>query len=370
MTGIMTDLSDLSMLISGLRRKIVEVRRKWITVAMLLAKAALIGPCVLLALDLKLLNSKHSSKEANMSTTLPSTEKATRATFSANDHRTEKPESAVAARPKHFLLASDFDQTLSFNDTGVELSEMLGLPDFERRVAGLANSHLVQQGGELTYLLLHDPDYRQVRPEHLVEAGKRIRLKRNLAPLMELLMEGIDGHRFTFFVVSASPEEVVRSALEGIVPPENIIGTQLNFHPQSGEITSVSQLTAGYGKVTVLTELQERLGVPWDRVVYMGDGSSDVHVMLHVNSCDGYTIAVSENRHLAQIARRTVLSDNAFSVLVPILEDVVGWKERAKIRELFEAYGLDVQGWEKTQVDRLTILPTYSVSTSTEVHCE
>ena len=75
-------------------------------------------------------------------------------------------------------------------------------------------------------------------------------------------------------------------------------------------------------------------------------------------------------RHLVQIARRTVLSDNAFSVLVPILEDVVGWKDRARIRELFEEYGLDVQGWERTQVDRLTILPTKFGSFSTELHCE
>ncbi|TWU20313.1 haloacid dehalogenase-like hydrolase [Novipirellula galeiformis] len=261
------------------------------------------------------------------------------------------------SRRKHYLIASDFDQTLSFNDTGVELSEMLGLSDFESKVSGLANSHLVQQGGELTYLLLHDPDYRQVRRDHLWEAGKRIRLKKNLAPLMELLQQGIDGHRFTFYVVSASPEEVVRSALEGIVPPERILGTRLNYHPETGEITSVSKLTAGYGKVTVMDELQEQLGIPWDRIVYVGDGSSDVHVMLHVNRCDGYTIAVSENKHLAPIARRTVLSDNAFSVLIPMLEDVIGWTDRAKVRELFDKHGLDVQGWEKTQVDRMAIVP-------------
>ncbi|WP_372719594.1 HAD-IB family phosphatase [Novipirellula sp.] len=272
------------------------------------------------------------------------------------------------SRRKHYLIASDFDQTLSFNDTGVELSAMLGLADFEAKVKGLANSHLVQQGGELTYLLLHDPDYRQVRREHLWEAGKRIRLKKNLAPLMELLQQGIDGHRFTFYVVSASPEEVVRSALEGIVPPERIFGTRLNYHPETGEITSVSKLTAGYGKVTVLDKLQEQLGIPWDRIVYLGDGSSDVHVMLHLNRCDGYTIAVSENTHLAPIARRTVLSDNAFSVLIPILEDVIGWTDRSQIRELFEQHGLDVQGWEKSQVDRLAIVATVNETASAPLH--
>jgi hypothetical protein len=77
---------------------------------------------------------------------------------------------------KHYLLASDFDQTLSFNDSGIILSELLGASGFREKVAGLSRIHLVQQGGELAYLLLHDPEYRRVRREHLVETGKRIRL--------------------------------------------------------------------------------------------------------------------------------------------------------------------------------------------------
>src|SRR5580704_4525547 len=44
---------------------------------------------------------------------------------------------------KHYLLASDFDQTLSFNDSGHVLSEMLGVTDFEHKVTGLARSNLV-----------------------------------------------------------------------------------------------------------------------------------------------------------------------------------------------------------------------------------
>ena len=31
---------------------------------------------------------------------------------------------------KHYLLVSDFDQTLSFNDSGLALSEMLGIDGF------------------------------------------------------------------------------------------------------------------------------------------------------------------------------------------------------------------------------------------------
>src|SRR5438270_7862505 len=80
---------------------------------------------------------------------------------------------------KHFLFASDFDKTLSFNDSGYVLSEMLGIPveEFERKAKGMAKLNLVQQGAELAYLLLHDPQFRGVRRDQLREVGKRIRLK-------------------------------------------------------------------------------------------------------------------------------------------------------------------------------------------------
>ena len=49
---------------------------------------------------------------------------------------------------REILLVSDFDQTLSFNDSGIVLCEMLGISGFQQRVHGLANIHMVQQGGE------------------------------------------------------------------------------------------------------------------------------------------------------------------------------------------------------------------------------
>src|SRR6185503_18893957 len=107
---------------------------------------------------------------------------------------------------RQYLLVSDFDQTLSFNDSGNVLSELLGLSGFEAKVAGLARVNLVQQGGELAYLLLHDPEYRRVRREHLHEAGRRIRLKHNIGRLVEILQKGIDGYEFSFYVISAAPE--------------------------------------------------------------------------------------------------------------------------------------------------------------------
>ena len=74
---------------------------------------------------------------------------------------------------KQYLLASDFDQTLSFNDSGLVLSELVGIPAkiFEAKVATLAVQNLVQQGGELIYLLLHDPEYRRPRPQRAPGAG-------------------------------------------------------------------------------------------------------------------------------------------------------------------------------------------------------
>ncbi len=266
---------------------------------------------------------------------------------------------------KQYLMASDFDQTLSFNDSGMVLSEIAGIPaqDFEKRVAILSVQNLVQQGGELTYLLLHDPEYRaKVRKEHLVRAGKEARLKKNIRQLSTLLANAIDGHRFDFHVVSASPQEVIESALEDIIEVDHIHGTQL-YYDASGRVESVVRVTAGYGKVAVLDDLQRQFQMGPERIIYVGDGSSDVHVMLHVNRRDGFTIAVSQARYIAPIAKRTVLSDDALSVLIPVLEEIVGW-DTARIRAFFEAQGLLIQEWDRVRSDWITITPSESLNES------
>ena len=259
---------------------------------------------------------------------------------------------------KRFLFASDFDQTLTFNDSGYVLSELVGIPteEFERKAKGMAKLNLVQQGAELAYLLLHDPEFRRrVRREHLYHVGKIIRLKENIEQLYKILENGINGYHFDFYVLSASPVEVIRAALEDIVPEDHIFGTEFRY-TADGEIESIVRATAGYGKVAVLDGLQNDLKIGPDQIVYTGDGSSDVHVMLHVNVRDGFTIAVSEAKHVAHVATRTVLSNNALAVLVPILEDIAGWS-RLRIREFFGSNGLLVQEWERVRTDWLTLRP-------------
>jgi hypothetical protein len=237
---------------------------------------------------------------------------------------------------RHFLVASDFDQTLSFNDSGIVLAERLGVPAFDAKVEGLRRSNLVHQGGELAYLIRHDPEFRSVRREHLVDAGRGVRLKNHIPELVNFLATGIPGFRFSFYVISAAPREVIESALDGIVPREHIFGTEFD-----------------YDEVDVLEGIERRLEISPERTVYVGDGSSDVHVMLHVNNRDGFTIAVSENKLLSRIAQRTVLSDSALSVLVPILRRI-GWRS-AGIRAVFESFGLPLREWERVRTDWLTI---------------
>ncbi len=255
---------------------------------------------------------------------------------------------------KHYLLASDFDQTLSFNDSGIVLSDVLGIPGFREKVLGLSRLNLVQQGAELAYLLAHDPAYRRVKKTDLLEVGRRVRLKRNVELLARVLEQGIDGHRFDFYVISAAPEEVVLAALDGIVRPDHVIGTRFGWNADTAEIESIVRVGAGYGKVAAVEELRLKLAVPREQVVYVGDGQSDIPVMLHVNRGDGFNIAASEAREIAQIAKRTVISDDALSVLVPILEEIVGFGP-SQIRSLFESHGLVIQEWDRVRTDWLTI---------------
>jgi hypothetical protein len=82
--------------------------------------------------------------------------------------------------------------------------------------------------------------------------------------------------------------------------------------------------------------------------------------MLHVNRAEGFTIAASEARDITPIAKRTVVSDDALSVIVPILEEIVGYGS-AEIRALFEGQGFVIEEWDKARTDWLTIRDSASI---------
>jgi hypothetical protein len=62
-----------------------------------------------------------------------------------------------------------------------------------------------------------------------------------------------------------------------------------------------------------------------------------------------------------------VLSENAFSIMVPILDQLLHWRT-GDIRELFESYGLTLNEWEKDRTDRVKIseIPSFDARPEAE----
>ena len=87
-----------------------------------------------------------------------------------------------------------------------------------------------------------------------------MRLRSNIPALVDFLERGVDGYRFSFFVISAAPREVIQSALAGVVAPDHIFGTELDYDAATGEVRSVARVPAGYGKVAVVEELEDAAG--------------------------------------------------------------------------------------------------------------
>ena len=108
-----------------------------------------------------------------------------------------------------------FDQTLTFDDSGYVLSELVGIPtaEFERKAQGMAKLNLVQQGAELSYLLLHDPEFPRSAQAASVRGGQDHPPEREHRIAYQVLKNGVDGYHFDFYVLSASPVEVIQSRL-------------------------------------------------------------------------------------------------------------------------------------------------------------
>ena len=86
-----------------------------------------------------------------------------------------------------YLIASDFDQTLSFNDSGHVLGEIVGIKDLSARLKGFPRPIWCNRVLNWPISCGTDPEFRGVRREHLVDAGKPVRLKENVKLLAEIL---------------------------------------------------------------------------------------------------------------------------------------------------------------------------------------
>jgi len=257
----------------------------------------------------------------------------------------------------YFLFVSDFDKTLSFDDGGYLLSESLGISrdQFDKKVKTIADKYFVQQGAELSYLIDCDPDYKgKVRKDDFIKVGKNIQLKNHIKELIKILKKGIAQARFKFYINSAAPKEMIISALKGIIADQQIFGTEFNFN-EKGFIRSIKNVNAGYGKVRTIDLLHQKEMIPYDRIMYVGDGVSDINVMLHLRSLDGYPISASKSDYLGHIARRSVISDDALAYLIPVIEDILNL-DIQEIRKFFLERNLVIQDWKRAKVDWITII--------------
>ncbi|MFC1570595.1 HAD-IB family phosphatase [Candidatus Omnitrophota bacterium] len=256
---------------------------------------------------------------------------------------------------KKILFVSDFDKTLSTGDVGYILSEKLGVSaeEFDYKIEEIKRRNIVQLGGELAHLIIRDPDYvGKVTKDLLYEVGEEIELKKGVPELMKILSEGIDNCQFSTYIVSAAPEECIEKAVGNIFPIKNIYGT--SFIYKNGVVQDVERTNAGHAKVSTLDMLKQKENVTRYSIIYVGDGSSDVHVMLHVKSYQGYTITVSPAPYMGHICRRSVLSDNVLSILVPILQDLFKYDE-GKVRKFFEDRKHVILEWNRADTEWLDI---------------
>lgn len=253
---------------------------------------------------------------------------------------------------KRYLFISDFDKTLSVDDAGVILSAKLGLStnDFLAKIEDVKKKNITQLGGELAYLIVNDPAYKgRVSRDLLYQAGKETKLKKNVPDLVNILSDGFDDRVFCFYVLSAAPQEIAQKSLEGILPSDHIFGTKFIFD-QNDIAVDIERTGAGHAKVATLDMLKTKEKIPRHRIIYVGDGASDVHVMLHVLSYKGYTISVSLSPYMGHICRRTIVSENALSVLIPILEDILKCEE-GQVRKFFEERHHTIQEWDKAKTE-------------------
>lgn len=257
---------------------------------------------------------------------------------------------------KKFLIASDFDFTLSRNETGQLLSQHIGVNRYmyKEKIAKLRKENIVQIGGELGYLITNDDDYiGKVTKNVLNEACKNINLKDDVKQFIDIIRNGIDNNHFSFHVISAGPEIMVEKALKGVLPPTNIFATRFKFDEKE-TVTGIERGSGGQAKVDILNEIIEKEEIPRDRVIYIGDGSSDFNVMLHVSAYGGYPIAVRFKNYIGHISKKTIVSQSALAVLIPILQDILKYDSN-KITDFFAKIQRPLTRRDKVDVEFISL---------------
>lgn len=225
----------------------------------------------------------------------------------------------------HYLIATDFERTLSLTDADQLLGELLQNTAFLDR--GRPESVLVQPLPEMLDLLLV-PEFRAVRREMLKETGQRVRLRSHLREFLDFLAQGVDDCCFTVCVLAGAPAELVRAALAGIVPEQNVYGIEAD------------ELSTRLDRVALIEALESRFQTRPDHTIYVGDGGSDEQVVSHVNQRGGMTISFAPAAGPG--ARHQLSSNSTLSALGPILEQM-GW-DTDRIRAHLEQVGVERVG--------------------------
>ena len=134
---------------------------------------------------------------------------------------------------KRFVLASDFDQTLSFNDSGYVLGELLGIPRVRVRAQdprAWPSSTWCSKEASSPTCCCTILSFARCVVNIFTRLASCVRLKPNIDSLYKFLSNEVEGFHFDFYVISAGPVEIIRSALEGIIPPDHIFGTEFEFN--------------------------------------------------------------------------------------------------------------------------------------------
>ena len=219
----------------------------------------------------------------------------------------------------------------------------------------------MQSGAELAYLCGTIQNFEASGANTWSRSGKRVRLKDNVKLLAEILSKELGQARLSSSSYRRVRVRWCNLRWKGMRTPENVFGTEFGYGPVGrGDLLGRAGYQPAMEKLLSFRSLSWQFGTRPDHTIYIGDGSLDLHVMHHVNSRDGHTIAVSETKDIGPNRKAGPCygrqSRRVFSC--PILEDNPKMGHSGKIREFFEAHGLSVQGWDKTRMDWLTFHKT------------